>query len=71
MQVSLKNPPSPTNPGLCGECTHARRIASDRGAQFLLCQLAMSDSRFAKYPRLPVLSCAGYEMGPTMHLSAR
>jgi hypothetical protein len=68
--VSLKNPPPHPNPGLCGHCTHARRIESDRGSQFLLCQLAATDSRFAKYPRLPVLCCEGYEMGPTMHLTA-
>jgi hypothetical protein len=28
-----------------------------------MCQLALTDSRFKKYPRLPVLSCAGYEAG--------
>jgi hypothetical protein len=28
-----------------------------------MCQLALTDSRFKKYPRLPVLSCAGYESG--------
>jgi len=68
--VSLKNPPAHPNPGLCDHCTHARRIESNRGSQFLLCQLAATDSRFAKYPRLPVLCCEGYEMGPTMHLTA-
>jgi hypothetical protein len=26
-----------------------------------MCQLALTDSRFKKYPRLPVLSCPGYE----------
>jgi hypothetical protein len=48
-------------PGLCEDCTHARRIESDRGSVFFLCQLALIDSRFKKYPRLPVLSCPGYE----------
>jgi hypothetical protein len=48
-------------PGLCEDCIHARRIESDRGSVFLLCQLALTDSRFKKYPRLPVLSCDGYE----------
>jgi hypothetical protein len=70
VNVSVKNPPPHPNPGLCGHCTHARRIESDRGSQFLLCQLAATDSRFAKYPRLPVLCCEGYEVGPTMHLTA-
>jgi hypothetical protein len=47
--------------GLCAGCIHARRIESDRGSVFFLCQLALTDSRFPKYPRLPVLSCPGYE----------
>ena len=51
----------PAQPGLCADCTHARRIESDRGSVFYMCQLALTDSRFKKYPRLPVLSCAGYE----------
>jgi len=40
---------------------HARRIVSDRESIFLLCQLSFADPRFAKYPRLPVLTCIGYE----------
>jgi hypothetical protein len=47
--------------GLCGDCAHARVIKSDRGSVFLLCQRSFSDSRFAKYPRLPVVFCRGYE----------
>ena len=47
--------------GLCEDCCHSRRIESDRGSVFFLCQLASTDSRFKKYPRLPVLSCVGYE----------
>jgi hypothetical protein len=47
--------------GLCQDCVHARRIASDRGSVFFLCQLALTDPRFKKYPRLPVISCIGYE----------
>ena len=38
-----------------------RRIESDRGSIFYLCELSKVDPRFPKYPRLPVLSCAGYE----------
>jgi hypothetical protein len=48
------------DPGLCRTCQHARLIESDRGSIFFQCQLSFQDSRFAKYPRLPVLSCAGY-----------
>src|SRR5579859_6613052 len=47
--------------GLCADCAHALAIESDRGSAFLLCQLSRSDPRLAKYPRLPVLSCPGYE----------
>jgi hypothetical protein len=38
-----------------------RRMESDRGSVFYLCWLSASDTRFAKYPRLPVLECAGYQ----------
>jgi hypothetical protein len=55
--------PLPVNPGLCGHCVHARRLASGRGPVYLLCQLGLTDPAFPKYPRLPVLQCAGYEAG--------
>lgn len=47
--------------GLCATCKNVRRMTSDRGSRFYLCELSKTDSRFPKYPRLPVLSCAGYE----------
>jgi hypothetical protein len=50
----------PFDPGLCQNCHHARRIESDRGSIFFRCELSFEDSRFAKYPRLPVLVCSGY-----------
>jgi len=46
---------------LCASCTHMRRIVSDRGSVFYLCELSKTDPRFPKYPRLPVLACVGYE----------
>ncbi len=49
--------------GLCGTCTHARQIMSDRASTFLQCQLSFTDPRFEKYPRLPVLKCNGYRKG--------
>jgi len=49
--------------GLCADCVHARRITSDRGSVFLLCELSKTDPRFEKYPRLPVVSCSGYHQG--------
>jgi hypothetical protein len=47
--------------GLCASCTHMRRIVSDRGSVFYLCELSKTDPRFPKYPRLPVLVCTGFE----------
>jgi hypothetical protein len=46
--------------GLCAHCRHARRIESERGSVFMMCQLSAKDANYPKYPRLPVLSCAGY-----------
>ncbi len=46
--------------GLCATCVQVRRITSDRGSVFYLCQLSKTDPRFPKYPRLPVSSCDGY-----------
>ncbi len=46
--------------GLCVECVHARRVESDRGAAFYLYELSATDPRFPKYPRLPVIECAGF-----------
>jgi hypothetical protein len=49
-----------SNTGLCADCIHSRRITSDKGSVFIQCQLSFTDSRFPKYPRLPVLNCSGY-----------
>ena len=56
--------PNSESVGLCSDCGHARIIRSDRGSIFYLCRLSATDSRFAKYPRLPVLSCPGYQRKP-------
>ena len=53
-----------TRAGLCSHCLHARRIESARGSVFILCNLSLTDPRFPKYPRLPVLSCDGYKKKP-------
>jgi hypothetical protein len=47
--------------GLCATCAHARVIENDRGSRFYLCELAKTDPRFARYPRLPVVACPGWE----------
>jgi hypothetical protein len=56
---------SPPEAGLCDTCVHAKRIVSARGSTFLMCGLHERDPRFAKYPRLPVVRCAGYEREPS------
>jgi hypothetical protein len=35
-------------------------VRTARGSDFLMCGLAKQDDRFAKYPRLPKLSCEGF-----------
>jgi hypothetical protein len=52
------------DPGLCADCVHAQQVMSARDSKFYLCRLSASDPRFPKYPRLPVLSCKGYEAAP-------
>jgi len=47
--------------GLCSQCQHARLIESSKGSVFLLCELSKTDPQFSKFPRLPVLTCPGYE----------
>lgn len=49
-----------TSPGLCETCAFCRVIRSDRGSIFYLCERSFTDPSYAKYPRLPVLECAGY-----------
>jgi len=49
------------SPGLCGNCVNARIVRSDRGSVFYRCALSETDPRFPKYPRLPVLRCAGWK----------
>ncbi|MGA3044523.1 MAG: hypothetical protein ABSF54_27435 [Bryobacteraceae bacterium] len=56
MERNIDNPV-----GLCATCAHVEIVRSDRGSVFYLCKLSASDPRFPKYPRLPVLSCIGYE----------
>ncbi len=49
--------------GLCARCRHARRVATPRSL-FWLCERSRVDTTYARYPRLPVVSCAGYERRP-------
>lgn len=47
--------------GLCASCKHAHRTVSDRGSVFFRCGLAKTNPAFAKYPRLPVIVCSGWQ----------
>ena len=47
--------------GLCERCHWSRRVPNRRGAVFRLCRRAEGDPRYDRYPRLPVLVCAGFE----------
>ena len=58
---SEKSPARDPAVGLCFDCRHARRVKSERGSIFYLCELSATDSRFEKYPRLPVIQCPGYK----------
>ena len=50
------------NAGLCDACAHQKLITNTRGSVFSMCLRHRSQpERFPKYPRLPVLQCAGYE----------
>jgi hypothetical protein len=50
-----------SEPGCCGECLHARVNVTRRGTAYLRCLRAVWDVRLARYPRLPVRSCPGFE----------
>ena len=49
--------------GLCDSCRHQRIIRNTRGSVFSLCERSRTDPAYPRYPRLPVLECAGYEVG--------
>lgn len=47
--------------GLCPQCAHCKTIRSDKGSEFLQCLRSFTDPRYAKYPRLPVRICPGFQ----------
>lgn len=49
-----------TDPGLCATCIHGKTVKGARTV-FWMCARSRFDPRFPRYPRLPVLECAGYE----------
>ncbi|MGA9316036.1 MAG: hypothetical protein WBV77_15575 [Solirubrobacteraceae bacterium] len=57
---SVSRPLAP-NAGLCDTCKHRRLVPNTRGSVFSLCERSRTDPGYPRYPRLPVLECAGYE----------
>ena len=49
--------------GLCDACAHQQLVGTTRGSEFSLCRRSKTDARFPKYPPVPVLRCAGFELG--------
>ncbi len=48
--------------GICLGCEHVRVIRSGRGSVFLMCERGLrKEPGYLKYPRLPVVRCAGHE----------
>lgn len=47
--------------GLCTRCRHAQSRANARGSRFWQCTRADPELELPRYPRLPVLSCVGFE----------
>jgi hypothetical protein len=47
--------------GLCETCLHQRVVNNTRGSRFSLCERSKTDPAYPKYPRLPVVECAGWE----------
>jgi hypothetical protein len=48
-------------PGLCRACRHAKLNQTRRGTAYLRCTRAAWDTALARYPRLPVTQCAGFQ----------
>lgn len=49
------------NAGLCDTCVHQRIIANTRGSRFSMCERSRTQPEYPRYPRIPVLACAGYD----------
>ena len=48
-------------PGWCANCQHAKLNETRRGTAYLRCTRAAWDARLPRYPRLPVVSCVGFD----------
>ena len=50
--------------GLCADCVHAKKIRSERGSEFILCQLSPAIA-ISQSIRAFQLQCSGYEKSMT------
>ncbi|TML26791.1 MAG: hypothetical protein E6G30_07890 [Actinobacteria bacterium] len=53
--------------GLCDTCRHQRVVRNTRGSEFSLCERSRTDPAYPRYPRVPVVRCAGYEPHEAPH----
>ena len=56
--------------GLCLRCRHVRVVHSHANHDYYRCQRYDDDGRYARYPRLPMRRCDGYDpvrAGPGTH----
>jgi hypothetical protein len=49
----------PPRAGLCESCAYRRDVVTEN-SRFVLCTRSFDDAAYPKYPRLPVVRCAGY-----------
>jgi hypothetical protein len=54
----------PSNAGLCARCAHLRLVGAAGRSVFVQCGRAKTEPAFARYPRLPVVACRGFEPEP-------
>ncbi|MFL5780741.1 MAG: hypothetical protein ACJ760_05465 [Thermoleophilaceae bacterium] len=57
--------PPPPPVGLCDSCRHQRVVRNTRGSVFSLCERSRTEPEYPRYPRLPVVRCAGHEVRPS------
>jgi predicted CoA-binding protein len=61
MPFAAASPATQPDPvGLCRDCRHAREVPT-RDTVYWLCRRSETDPSFAKYPRLPIRACRGFQ----------
>lgn len=55
---------APDTLGLCARCRFLRVLISAKQSSFVFCLLSRQRPEYPKYPRLPVLTCAGFSRAP-------